>query len=451
MTATATTGWPRSGNLTSGSRSVSVYGGPGHNAFPGLALCADGSLLAVWRKADAHGYAPGSSTMAARSIDLGVTWSAPWTIYHEPTEDTGLSMVVTLASGRLACMGQIKESATAFFAEVMFSDDHGDTWGPTVRVPFTFTGWTFAAGNLVELADGTLVIVGYGHDGQTLPTGEVITSTRTMRSTDGGYSWGDEATVIDGPTWGRPFNEASIGILADGTLLAIVRCEEPGYKRIWRATSADGGLTWTNVTARFPGWGRPAWLRTTSGGIVLSYRRSAGHHHVYRTSWDGGLTWTPEALLAGQTPWQSVYSQMVEVAPGVVAMVYADEHTNGSASRVRFKYLLDGVGTSPLGDDAPDTGYTQAGIAPGYGWSLATTMPGYEGLAVRLKSGHVTVSGVGTKAAYGPNEAIATIPREYAPDRVISSGPHRILPDGTVRVVDAGTVNTVVHLTYPSP
>jgi hypothetical protein len=438
----AGTSWPR--NLTTGSTSVQVSPAGGHNAFPGVTVCADGSLLAVWRKAAAHGWAPGSQTLAARSIDQGRTWSAPWVIYCQPDQDTGFGMLTTLSDGRIACIGQVRSSGPATagaWCGVMFSSDQGETFGPVIPVPFTFTSWAYAAGNLTELDDGTLLALGYGQD-----TGATITTTRLMRSTDGGYSWHTETTVMDDGA--RPFNEGIIDRCPDGRLMALVRCEETGFRRIFRTYSTDDGLTWSTRQPIVTGWGRPAWLPLSTGAVVMTYRREGDRSHMYRTSWDNGATWVTAQTLAGVTPSQSVYTQLVEVEPGVVGVIYADEANSGATADVRFKYLLDGHGFSPFGDLAPDTGYITTGLVPAPGWSLAP-VSGYEGLAYRINAGGITVSGIATKAAYGPNEAIATLPRDLAPDRVIWQGDHRVTQDGAVRVVNAGTTNTVVHLTWP--
>lgn len=79
----------------------------------------------------------------------------------------------------------------------------------------------------------------------------------------------------------------------------------------------------------------------------------------FRASWDNGATWTV-ATQIGKTPVsQGTYAQPVEVAPGLVAVVWGIEDAAASSSSVSWGYLADGYGWSPAGDDfaATTAGY----------------------------------------------------------------------------------------------
>jgi hypothetical protein len=437
-------GSPRSGNINPGSASVAVSPPGAYEAFPGLCLCPDGSLLATWRSASAHGWAPGSTTKAARSYDLGQTWSAPWTIYTNPAQDIGYGMLTTLSDGRIACIGQYRSAApaTGSLCVIMFSHDNGLNWGPSAVVPFTFTDYSYAAGNVIELLDGSLLAIGYGKN-----TADTFSSTRTLRSLDGGVTWQDERVVANGPGTSNNFNEATIGRLPNGQIMALIRSEDTPRK-IWRSVSTDEGLSWSTATALFEGWGRPAWARLSSGGVVMTYRGNTDLSHLYRTSWDNGVTWTSPRQLDGPSPRQSVYTQLEELAPGLVAVIYADD--TPALANVRFKYLMDGTGLSPLGDLSNDTGYSTLGITAGSGWSLAAAS-GYTALSWRVKNGYSNINGIGSKASWAANEVIGIVPQALWPDRIIWQGNARIDTTGNVRAVAAGTGNIVVSLMYPLP
>lgn len=432
--------------FNTGTRSVQINPAGAYEAFPGLTLCPDGSLLATYRSASAHGWAPGSATKAVRSTDLGQTWSAPWTIYTDPGEDIGFGMLTTLSDGRIACIGQYRSAApaTGALCIIIFSSDNGTTWSAPITIPFTFTDFSYAAGNVIELTNGNLLAIGYGKN-----TADTYTSTRTMISTDGGVTWGTERTVANGTTDSKPYNEAVIGYMPNGQILALIRSEESPTKNIYKSISTDGGLTWSAPATLFPGWGRPAWTSMASGGIVMTYRGNSDLSHQYRVSYDNGVTWSGARQMAGQTPTQSVYTQLVELAPGLIAVAYSDDSST-TVANTRFKYLMDGVGLSPLGDLSGDSYYAASGITAGSGWSLAAAS-GYSGLAWRAKNGYANINGIASKASFAANELIATMPQEIWPDRIIWQGNYRIGTTGEVRVVSAGTVNTVVYLHYPLP
>ncbi len=415
-----------------------------HNGFPGFVRCADGSLLASYRRADGHANSTVSTIVMTRSYDFGRTWSPTWTVFSDVSD--GYGMFTRLASGRLALVGQSKvgavgSGATGTYVAVSYSSDNGSTWSAPVKVPFTHTDWTYYSGNLVELADGAQVVMAYGHN-----TGATSNawSVRVMRSTNGGATWTNEVTIADGTSPVRDYSEGTVNLLPDGSIMALFRSDVIGSMQ--RSVSTDGGLTWSAPTSVFTGTGRPAWILLDSGAVVCTYRAITGSAHVIRTSWDNGLTWSAERQVAPVTT-QSVYSQIEQVSSGLVGMIYADEVSSTQAA-TRFKYLMDGAGGTPLGDTAGDTGYNNTGWTVGSGWSLADSS-GFSGLSWRIKGGWAFIYGIGTKASFAANEVIATAPWQLRPDRIITNGRYRIDPDGSVRVVAAGTTNTIVELTYP--
>lgn len=426
-----------------GTTAVRVNTATGHNGFPGLCVCADGSLLIAWRHATQHGTSLGSRGVVSRSVDGGRTWSPEQVVFQAPGIDAGLGMPTRLASGRIALLGTFGTDAGGRYVVATYSDDNGLTWTPPAPVPFTFGVWSFASGNIAELPDGTLVTMAYG----VADDAAIYSSVRSMRSLDGGLTWGEEIVVADPNRYGPAFSEAHLGVLPDGTLMALLRGDFS--RHVYRTTSFDGGLSWSIPELAFAGWGRPVWARLASGVMVVAYRRAGDDGHGIRVSVDDGVTWGPEQRMAPRGPSQSVYSGLEEVSPGVVAVAYADEDSPTVAT-VRFKYLLDTPTASPLGEvPTDDTGWRTDGLTAGAGWSLADAS-GYKGLAWRLKGGRVDASGIAVKAgSFAANEIIARLPEFLAPDRVHVRNGCRIYPDATVRIIAAGTGAVVVGVDYP--
>jgi hypothetical protein len=397
-----------SGNVGIPGRFRTLIGATGlSQAFPALALCDDGTLLAIWRQAPAHSVDITGQLFLSRSTDLGDTWSTPVLILDDATVDQRDPYLRRLATGRLA-LTYFKSVGAAITSAIRYSDDNGATWSAEVALPFTFTAWAAASG-VVELADGTLVAFGYGKE-----TAGTYTSTRSLRSTDGGATWTGEAVM--GVHASRDYNEVNVTVVG-GTLVALIRSDDgdgggtdPG---IYRTTSVDGGVTWAAPTLVIAGWGRPGLVRLSSGALVATYRSfGAGfaRHHMVVTSWDNGVTWSAASFLHYDAlVMQSVYVQLVEVARGLVGIVYADEYstTNGL---IRFKYLVDGVGFTPLGDQRLTTGTPPTLSSPA---STATNPASGTSSTVGLM-GHVTARLFADTVSAQAVFPIGTIPSDWS-------------------------------------
>lgn len=450
-------GSTRAGNIQPGAYSRQVNPAGAYEAFPGLTLCPDGSLLLIYRSASAHGWAPGSITKAVRSNDLGQTWSAPFNIFSKSGYDVGFGMLTTLSDGRIACIGQYRNTSGSAGAlcVVMFSSDNGNTWGTEIVVPFSFNNFTYASGNLIEMTNGNLLAIGYGRN-----NADTYTSTRTMVSADGGLTWSNEQVVANGPALTTNFNEATINYLPNGQIMALVRSED-APRKIWRSVSNDLGNTWSTPTALFEGWGRPAWIKLSSGGLVMTYRGNTDLSHFIRTSWDNGVTWSSPRLMAGTTPTQSVYTQMVEVSPGLVAVAYSDDISTTSAN-TRFKYLMDGTGISPMGDVIVARPDSWVGVVTGGFTATPATAVRASGSDVQFRDVYLVRTSVTFAVTAGTQffvVAAGGIPAELCPSYIVrvpclirytsAPGPAEALfyPDGSVAIV-AGASGTLPVGTY---
>lgn len=365
-------GSPRAGNVHV-AQTAALLGDDGHNAFPGLALCGDGSLLAVWRVGTIHGIEKPSGLVSARSSDLGATWTDPAVMFADPDFDQRDAWLTRLASGVLI-LTYFKSADGAVQQSVMrTSSDYGQSWSAEADLTFGFTEWG-AVNGVVETASGALIAFGYGKN-----VSDSGGSTRVMRSTDGGATWGSPVTIANGPSDSRDYTEVCVNTLPNGTLMALVRAESGAG--IFRCASADDGATWTAPAFVVSGDGRPGWIALASGGVVATYRRLTGQRdQLVITSWDNGATWSSATELhPDATVTLSVYSQMVEVAPGLIGVIFSDEAATVGVS-TRFKYLMDGVGITPLGDfHVPSSAAPTAWVplTPAANWRAYSNDPAY--------------------------------------------------------------------------
>jgi hypothetical protein len=341
------TGSLKTGNVAKGTKVKQIINDTLYNAFPSMALTQSGVLVAVWRQATHHDVAYPGSIYQSRSYDFGETWETPFAIKTDVTLDLRDPGITTLRDGRLLLHYR---TAGASFVDhkvyMSYSNDDGETWGGAINIPFTFNNYLRANDNIIELEDGTLLTTAYGKN-----TGQTYLSVRMVSTSDDGLTWSSESTVANGNTDSKDYNETQLGVLPNGDIRALVR-NETGTKTILRTTSSNNGLTWGALSTVVVGSGRPTWIRLKSGAHILIYRRNSDYSFEYVTSWDEGITWTApdifQDVLTGGSA--SAYASPVELAPGLIGVAYSDETTPNTKAYVRFKYLADGIGITPIGD-----------------------------------------------------------------------------------------------------
>lgn len=115
------------------------------------------------------------------------------------------------------------------------------------------------------------------------------------RSTDDGRTWGDPTLLppgILGPIKNKPFE------LPDGTLVCGTSVESYQSWGCWVERTPDEGRTWTKhgpilVPANPYGTIQPAIFGTQDGRLAMLCRSRGLHQMVRATSRDGGRSWTP--------------------------------------------------------------------------------------------------------------------------------------------------------------
>ena len=224
------------------------------------------------------------------------------------------------------------------------STDFGATWS-VERMELPFSDRALAAGNgdLIELADGTLLLTldtwfyGESEDEEDLPVEQRGGFGYVLRSTDGGRTWPEKHCLsIQG-------GEVHLLELPSGTLLAAIRKQrnarlpgdpadievtmrangyEPEYtghaapteaegaaffKHVAVAESPDGGRTWVNER-RVSGYEQCSGdLTLLADGTTLVLTYDSRYHGRFaragvraRVSYDVGATWEPVEYVLGE-------------------------------------------------------------------------------------------------------------------------------------------------------
>ena len=136
--------------------------------FPLVTRLHSGALLAVWREASAHSYCSFGRTVAARSLDGGRSWSAPWVVdFRRPGAwDTGgPENLVQTGDGSLwlGAWARIPEPEPHTVGTqrpemyVLRSHDEGQSWE---QLPKLGDGFQFLCTPMLEFSNGEFLWLG---------------------------------------------------------------------------------------------------------------------------------------------------------------------------------------------------------------------------------------------------------------------------------------------------
>lgn len=151
-----------------------------------------------------------------------------------------------------------------------------------------------------------------------------------QRSADGGDTWSMPEQLpagILGPIKNKPF------ALSDGTLVCGTSVESYRAWGCWVERTPDQGRTWTkhgpiNLPGHLYGSIQPTVFGTPDGKLAMLCRTRDVHRIVRATSNDGGHTWTP--LAETDLPQNNSGLDAVRLADGRVVLVY--NHTASGRS-----------------------------------------------------------------------------------------------------------------------
>lgn len=258
--------------------------------FPRLVKAANGHLLAFFKMGAAHIGKSGRASMS-RSTDGGLTWSTPQTVFDQPDADDGVIATGIMRDGTIYAAAVSytwngeRYGFNGWHANpwLIISKDHGQTWGPPRQIAVKPLDWAYPFGHILELADGSLLLTGYG--GALPMSRERENLVFAVKSKDRGATWSAPVIVA------RGYNEVSTVVRKDGALLAVIRASAGAH--LAATISRDQGATWSaprriTENSECPG----DLLRLQSGELLLSFgQRNKPYGVQAMISRDEGATW----------------------------------------------------------------------------------------------------------------------------------------------------------------
>jgi hypothetical protein len=308
--------------------------------WPTIAKTKTNELLVVFSgNRDAH-ICPYGVTQMVRSIDQGVTWSAPSTINNTPLDDRDAGILETtngtllvswftsLAFDResqykehpdwLRHAGKLSEDIKKQWLGnwTRRSTDNGQTWEEPVRQIAS------APHGPIELHDNRLLYVGIG-------TINGKKSIAVEESKDEGKTWNLISTIPCPEVLPiQSLWEPHAVEVSNDTIIALVRYNNPKDKAdgyLQQSESYDGGKTWS-ILHQTPVFGFPAHLLKLRNGDILAVYgvRKKPYSERACLSKDGGKTWDTEneiILSEGMSGYLG-YPASVELEDGSILTVY---------------------------------------------------------------------------------------------------------------------------------
>ncbi len=253
-------------------------------------------------------YLLGKDTVVQHSMDLGATWSAPVAV------DVGIKQSAQMDKPGLAVRGNDVYVAfdIAQRQYVASSHDGGLTFRP-VQLNSNTIGWTLNGGIVVDsngIVYASWEVVHQSGNAQG-PQDVIVT-----KSTDNGLTWTIltvDANLPPGPacptTCGWDYLGTGSAIAVDQAGNIHVDYNAPlvdnGAPHAWYKTSTDGGATWSSrvelSTDVVNSWHVFTGIAAGSSGdvrVAWMDNRTGAYNMWYRTSSDGGKTWSAEVKVS---------------------------------------------------------------------------------------------------------------------------------------------------------
>lgn len=301
-----------------------------HNAFPGVAVAGDGTILVSYRKATDHDSTGDGEIVLRRSTDEGATWSAEETLLTSASWDYRTCALTKLSTGTLLMSVGVGTAAGALVVGdqvVLRSTDDGDTWSPVTPGSMSFSGFEHLTGPACELADGHVLLPVFGQN-----SGDSGRTCKVMRSTDDGQSWSLLATIASGPTDSRSYNEPGLVQLANGTVYALVR-DYPADD-YYVCPSTDNGATWgarTLLDADMGGGPAPVAIDDTTAAWVFRDMPTETARIAYATGSFSSIGKHATIHTGSTSAAGSTYGQIAKLPGGRWVVVYGYEPSSSNS------------------------------------------------------------------------------------------------------------------------
>ena len=236
----------------------------------------------------------GNDMMFSKSTNHAATWSTPIEVSGQPWADkpwigvspSGTDVYIAYETSADVWVAASHNGGTSFAAPVKLNTDSG-----RYRYP----------NGLEVLPNGTALLSATSYPGSQKQLGQV--NIEIWKTTNGGTSW--TRTILASPFTGVSWETSSTTALASdaaGTLVALYTgaVAQGGNGHVWTQRSTDSGVTWgapIEIDNGAANASFPAIAGGATGVFRLDYadNRTGSWNTYYRSSTDGGLTWSAEA------------------------------------------------------------------------------------------------------------------------------------------------------------
>lgn len=251
-----------------------------------------------------------SDTVVAKSADFGQSWS----LVIADSTNAGTDKPILAVRGADVCVG-FNHAQKVW---VSSSHDGGITFTSANVNVNAKLGWSLAGGGTVDPAGNVYFAwAGYTQNGGAKGPVNLYTS----KSSDGGKSWTSTVLDVSGSppvcssySCGWAYLGAQITMISDaaGTLYALWNSGvvDKGAERIYFASSTTAGATWSpklDVSAAAAGVEHafPAIVAGSAGDVRIAWMDSRNlplWNTYYRSSTNGGATWSAEKQMSSYVP-----------------------------------------------------------------------------------------------------------------------------------------------------
>jgi predicted neuraminidase len=283
-----------------------------------IAEAADGSLVASWFGGTREKHPdvgiwvsrkpPGGEWSAPVEVADGVQYGAPdGEVHRHPCWNP---VLFRPEGGPLLLFYKVGPTPATWWGMLTTSDDGGESWSEPRRLPEGILGPI--KNPPIALADGSILC-----GSSTEDDGWRVHFERTP---DLGRTWTRTGPINDGQSIAAI--QPSLLTRADGSLVALGRSRQG---RLWQATSADGGMSWSETTlidVANPNSGTDAVTLDDGRHLLVFNDTERGRSPLnVAISDDDGETWRT-VLDLESVPGEYSYPTVIQASDGLVHVTY---------------------------------------------------------------------------------------------------------------------------------